>query len=485
MNRINTKSKGGRPVTGRPKWSEAKGLWQAWCAVGGRLRPFPMRGIPKEDTARAAAVAKGIAMTLKNGGAVEVASSETVNEWVERWVESRKAKGLTSTRNDVGRYAKWIAPTIGTMPIVDVTRADVEAIVRKLDEAVRASTRAGDGKFKWKTAVNTWGVLTKMFADACRSKVKELRVREDNPTRDVEGPDRGAERSGPYLFPAEFRMLVESERVPVRWRRLFMLSTYLYVRGGELEALDWSSVNLDQGYVHVHQAIDSDTGEVKTTKTKDTRKVPIEATLMPLLVEMHRESKGEGRVVTAMPPRESLAERLRKYLEWAGVTRADLFADDETRRPLTWHDLRHTGITWRAMRGDEPLKVQRAAGHDDLRTTQKYINEAQTFEADFGDVFPSIPMSLLSPFPGTPSFGEEFRRNSEVSMMPPPNSEAMSGTSGRPQGEPYGFFVMIPVAHRRSFCATFGISGRRAPAGSCRTPGARRADRRDASESSA
>jgi integrase len=48
------------------------------------------------------------------------------------------------------------------------------------------------------------------------------------------------------------------------------------------------------------------------------------------------------------------------------VTRADLFADDATRRDLSFHDLRHSGITWRAVRGDEPLKVQRAAGHDVL-----------------------------------------------------------------------------------------------------------------------
>jgi hypothetical protein len=51
-----------------------------------------------------------------------------------------------------------------------------------------------------------------------------------------------------------------------------MLATYLYVRGGELEALEWSSVNFEQGYVNIHQSVDADTGEVKSTKTKDVRK---------------------------------------------------------------------------------------------------------------------------------------------------------------------------------------------------------------------
>ena len=259
------------------------------------------------------------------------------------------------------------------------------------------------GELSWKTATNVWGVVTKMFSDACRSKVLSLRCREDNPARDVEGPDRGVERSGPYLFPSEFSALMRCARVPARWKRIFMLSTYLYTRGGELQALEWNSVSFEHGYVLIHQSADSDTGVVKATKTKDVRKVPIERSLLPLLREMHTEAGGEGKatgtVVTAMPPREEWAERLRKYLGWAGVTRADLFADDATRRQISFHDLRHTGITWRAVRGDEPLKVMRAAGHDDLRTTQRYINEAQTFEgSSFGEPFPPVPLSLLSPF---------------------------------------------------------------------------------------
>ncbi len=76
----------------------------------------------------------------------------------------------------------------------------------------------------------------------------------------------------------------------------------------------------------------TESGEIKSTKTKDTRKVPIERTLLPLLWQMHLESNGKGRVVTTMPPLDERAKRMRKYLGWAGVTRADVFADDATRR---------------------------------------------------------------------------------------------------------------------------------------------------------
>ena len=401
----------GRPPTGCPKWDPDAKQWIARILMpsGGR-RPVHMPGIAEHETDRAHATAKRVALRARDGGFVPAASLETVNEWFERWASAREAKGLASVRNDRGRFTKWISPALGTEPMATVPRRKLEELVQSLDRSVRADALA------WKTATNVWGVATKMFTDACRSKVLSLRCRDENPARDVEGPDRGAERSGAYLFPSEFEALLRCERVPVRWKRIFMLTTYLYVRGGELEALEWNSVSFEHGYVLIHQSADASTGLAKATKTKDVRKVPIEPSLLPLLRKMHIEANGQGRVVAPMPPREEWAERLRKYLGWAGVTRSDLFADDAIRRQISFHDLRHTGITWRAVRGDEPLKVMRAAGHDDLRTTQRYINEAQTFEGpSFGLPFRAVPIEQLSTFGRT--FGLSDADNSIRSQI--------------------------------------------------------------------
>jgi hypothetical protein len=68
---------------------------------------------------------------------------------------------------------------------------------------------------------------------------------------------------------------MKCERVPLRWKRIF--AVYLYARGGELEALEWSAVNFDQRFVHIYQSIDAETGDVKRTKTATSR--PIVASL--------------------------------------------------------------------------------------------------------------------------------------------------------------------------------------------------------------
>lgn len=393
-----------RKQTGSPRFNATLGCWVARVSMpDGTRKPFPMPKLTDPaDKAGASTMAALVARRVHELGAVPLGSGETVDEWFDRWVASRVAKGLTSTANDRGRYQKWIAPLIGTKPIAEVARRDLEAVVQRLDEAVAAAAREDVVEFRWKTATNVWGCCTKMFADACKSKVAELRVRDDNPARDVEGPDRGIDRVGPYLFPAEFLAVIRCRRVPTRWKRLIAIAIYTYTRRAELAALDWPAVNAERGYVHVHRSLDRK-GVLKSTKTKDTRKAPLEPELAPLLERMRQDAGGEGRVVSAMPPAELMAPKLRQYVRWAledagMVVREDLFADDETRRQLTWHDLRHTGLTWRAVRGDDPMKIMRAAGHSDMATTQLYINEAQTFEdvGTFGEPFPPLDLALMT-----------------------------------------------------------------------------------------
>ena len=88
----------------------------------------------------------------------------------------------------------------------------------------------------------------------------------------------------------------------------------------------------------------------------------------------------------------------RFYLERAGVTRAELHtkSDDPTRKPISFHDLRATGITWMAVRGDEPLRIQQRAGHTDFQTTQIYIRQAEAVREGFSEVFPALPECLLT-----------------------------------------------------------------------------------------
>ncbi len=396
------KSKGGRPATGYIEWrrNAKTGVphWHVQVSLEDGSRPFlPLDPrIPEHDRATAQAAGKEMSAYTRQHGAISDPTRETVAHYAERWCRWRKGKGLGCVEGDRVLLARHVLPDIGEFDVRTIARDDLKRLVAKLDAKVTVG-RSQDGKpFSAKTAINAWGVARALFRDAQRAKDVTLCVRDDNPAEGVAGPDAGPKKAKTYLWPSEFDTLMRSERVPRRWRRLFALAVYTYARAGEIAALRWQDVDLEHGVVHVHQAIDRvrDRKNVKATKSETARRIPVEPALLPLLRAMHREGKGNPRVFV-MPSVGILSRKLKVYLRRAGVTREDLFESDATRKAITFHDLRATGITWMAARGDDALRIMQRAGHADFETTKIYLREAENLAAAFGDVFPVLPGELL------------------------------------------------------------------------------------------
>jgi integrase len=360
-----------------------------------------------------------------------VPAGETFAAWAERWCTAREARGLTSVDDDRGRLRKWVAPLWGDKPIATLARADVEALVEDLDARVRAE------ELSWKTAKNVLGLVTKALADSCKSKVRALRVRESNPAADVEGPDRGVHKSKAYLYPADFVALVSCPKIPAAWRRMYGLAVYLYLRAAELRALEWTDLDLETGLLLVHRTEDED-GNVESTKGMRARRFSVEPALLPLLRRMHAAAGGLGRLVPRMPVEKHLAPMLRRHLLLAGVTRAELHAGDRTRKQMRFHDLRATGLTWMAIRGDDPLKIKQRAGHATFSTTEGYIREAEAVRDGFGEPFPLLPIALVSPDESPERFGANGHayvmtkkfRDGEAGFEPATTSTQSSCTTG-------------------------------------------------------
>ena len=167
-------------------------------------------------------------------------------------------------------------------------------------------------------------------------------------------------------YPSELLRFAPCEDVPLPRRRNLVVAVFLYMRDGELRELRWEDVDLEHAVVNVHHAYNRRTKQSKTTKTGNTRRVPIHEHLLPLLRAMHAEANGDG-LVLALPSERTMARSLRRWLRRAGVTRDELFEASPTRKPLIWHDGRATGITWAAVEGVDPTKIQRRAGHTTMR----------------------------------------------------------------------------------------------------------------------
>jgi integrase len=270
-------------------------------------------------------------------------------------------------------------------------RDDVELLRDALDAKITK------GELAWKTIASCWTLVTSMCDDMANAKRREFRVRTDNPCRDVKPPERGAHLAKQYLYPSEFLQFVTFEKVPLRWRRAVALAIYTYVRDGELRVLRWDAgdVDLEHGVLSITRAYNRrKPNETKGTKSDASRRFAIEPALLPLLDVLHEEKGGEGLVID-LPSERAMARNLRRWLWKAGVRRPELHQSTPTRKHLTWHDLRATGASWMAVRGDDPLKIKQRCGHKTFSTTEIYIREAEAVREGFGEVFPTLPEVLI------------------------------------------------------------------------------------------
>jgi hypothetical protein len=50
----------------------------------------------------------------------------------------------------------------------------------------------------------------------------------------------------------------------------------------------------------------------------------------------------------------------------------------------------------RAVRGDDPMKITRAAGHKDMATTMLHVRDAEQIGDGFGEPFPESPAGIFA-----------------------------------------------------------------------------------------
>jgi integrase len=312
---------------------------------------------------------------------------ETVSEYAKRWLASREGR-VRSNGDSRSHLDTHILPVLGPLDMQAVGRVEVEGFVAKLDAKVQAGTMSA------KTAKNLWGTCSKMFDDATNAKpATGLRCLDADPTQGVRGPDdNDGDKELQFLYPSEFLTFMACREVPRRWRRDVAIAIYLCLRDGEQRALGWPSVDLEHAAVHVAETYDRRTGEVRAgTKSGTARTVPIPAALLPLLRAMRAEAQGKGLVGSRGATRH-LARDLRRWLTVAGVNRPALHEGTTASKPLRWHDLRATGLTWLAVQGRPATEIRDIAGHTMTAMTDRYMRAAGVLRGGrFGDVFPTLP----------------------------------------------------------------------------------------------
>jgi integrase len=150
--------------------------------------------------------------------------------------------------------------------------------------------------------------------------------------------------------------------LPVTERALWATALYAGLRRGELQALDWSAVDLATGLIHVRRSWDEQEGFVSPKSAAGGRKVPLAAVLRDYLVEHRmRQGRSEGLVFGSTATRPFYPKTVTEKADKAW-TKAKL-------ERITLHQARHTAASYMIAAGVNAKALSTYMGHANIAIT--------------------------------------------------------------------------------------------------------------------
>ncbi len=327
-----------------------------------------------EKTKGEAERAKAQAIADHTRGGLTAPSRVTLGDWLDKWLESRKAEVKPKTYSSYARSVRlYLKPHLGKKRLQEVRPVDV----RSLQDQIRG---AGLGTDTQRLAL---GALSMALKEAVRlelitrNPVEAIKVISD---RDKKGRVAQAWTGEEVL---KFMTEAEKERQGVAL--MFMVSTGL--RRGEACGLRWANVDLISGICRIVENLVTLEGkpEVSTPKTASGKRVlslPPEA--LSLLKKWQARQAEERAAMgaawqdtgyvftttkgTSLHP-DNLNRTLTKLCKAAGL------------RSIRVHDLRHTYANLMLSQGVPLEIVSKLMGHSLPSTTQnlyRHVSQEET-----------------------------------------------------------------------------------------------------------
>ena len=300
-------------------------------------------GLEVGDEKKARQVLQRIEARIQAG--IELGEAEsgplTVARYAARWIEERKARGISAAHDDGTRLRLHVLPTIGELPLEEIRPKHIRDLIKHLRQSTTLAPRS---------VRHVYGVLHVMFRDATVDELIPtnpcILKRSDLPKLIDKDPTW---RAGAVFTRSELELLLSDDRIPWDRRMMYALMGLAGLRFGEAAALRWRCYDPSLeplGRLHIVTSYSTRARREKATKTEQPRLVPVHPVLARLLGEW---KLGPWQVLMKRAP---MAEDLivpsrlgRNRSKNQGITK---FHDDLERlglRRRRQHDLRRTFIS--------------------------------------------------------------------------------------------------------------------------------------------
>jgi integrase len=198
------------------------------------------------------------------------------------------------------------------------------------------------------------------------------------------------------LSPAEISAIIQSEMKNPRWRLAVLLGCLCGMRRGEIRGLQWGAIG--EGVIAIKCNYIDNEG-LKVPKYGSKRTVPFTGSVKAALDAVRNTSKNtepetfifEQLDTPGIPAAQGFF-RHALYCEltsigipgewprWKKEKAPEGYVNEQKKRNLTFHSLRHSFITMSRMAGITDVEIQALAGHRDGRMMENYTHVGQILD---------------------------------------------------------------------------------------------------------
>lgn len=323
----------------------------------------------------------------------------TFEEYSNWWLDYKVTHEnmAPKTKEEYKKYLDTrILKYIGNKTLEKITNADMLELMKAIKESP-AKTKSGT--LSDKSVKNYHTLLKSMFSTAV-----ELKILSENPMENVKVKNPKIQLKDNYYDLEDIKKLLRVlPDVPVKYQLATLLTMSTGLRVGELTALKWKHIDLENMKITIEQAnsYTKETGSfIKDTKnTYSERVVALPKSLLSLLLR-HREDE--------LIKKDALGE------DWQGSD-DDLedfvftqrngkcifigtipnwfrkFIKKNNLKHITFHGLRHTHATISIYKGINIVSISRSLGHSKTSTTTDfYAHHLEAVEREMANNFDEI-----------------------------------------------------------------------------------------------
>jgi len=255
-------------------------------------------------------------------------------------------KAPRTWEREKGLVGKWVVPTIGNLPLKDITAFDIERIKKKMAKS----------KLAPRTVAYALAVVRHIINTAIDHDI----ITGPNPVRKVKLPTADNKRLRYFSKIEAAALLAELQKTSTDTHDMALLSLHCGLRFGEVAALTWRDVHFDEGVL-----------VLRNTKSGKTRPAFLTAPAKSMLQARQRPWHDPEDLVfpaTNGKRRERVSNTFRRAVDALGFNEGIT----DARYKVCFHTLRHTYASWHAEAGTNISVLKELLGHSDIAMTQRY-----------------------------------------------------------------------------------------------------------------